>query len=271
MSRTEKLREIVRLEIAKIDCSNRLRPLAAEWVEVIGAAIHEVGQQEPIKVRPHKHGAFDYSLIVGGHRTAGAAAKGHTHIDAFVEDVNELTARMMEIDENLIRHELNPLDRAAFLSERKAVYEAMHPDTRKGVAGGKARQGSATAMFAFADDAAEKTMLSPRTIQRAVQIYSKLSPDVRASIAGSDLAHREGDLFALSRLTPRDQTKVIGLMRRAKDPAQSVRVAIAIAQGHATTVDPDEQQLKKLLDAWNRASTKARRNFMKSLEKKDAA
>lgn len=271
MTKPEPTRAVFRIEIAKIDQTNRLRPLDPAWVQVIGTSMKVDGQRTPIEVRAHKHGRYDFSLISGGHRTAGAEASGETHIDAFIVEADELKARLIEIDENLIRHELNPLDRAAFLSERKAVYEALNPDTKRGVAGGKARQGSATLMFSFADDAAEKTQLSPKTIQRAVQIHTKLSPDVRATIAGSDLAHREGELYALSRLTPKEQVKVVGLLNRAKDPASSVRAAIAIAQGRAVTVDPDEAQLKKLLDAWNRAGTKARRNFLKSIEKKDAA
>ncbi|MFZ2470213.1 MAG: ParB N-terminal domain-containing protein [Parvibaculum sedimenti] len=271
MTKPEPTRAVVRVEIAKIDQSNRLRPIDPAWAEVIGTSIDESAQRTPIEIRPDRHGQYEYSLVAGGHRIAGAGLKGHTHIDAFIVEANELEARLIEIDENLIRHELNPLDRAAFLAERKAVYEALHPDTKAGVAGGKARQGSATVMFTFADDAAERTMLSARTIQRAVQIHSKLSPDVRAAIAGTDLAHKEGELYALSRLAPREQSKVLGLMRRQKDPAQSVREAIAIAQGHATTVDPDEQQLKKLLDTWNRAGAKARRQFLKAIEKKEAA
>lgn len=271
MTKPEPMRAVTRIEIAKIDQTNRLRPLDPAWVEVIGTSMGDEGQRTPIEVRPHKHGRYDFSLVSGGHRTAAAAAKGWSHIDAFIVEADDLRARLMEIDENLIRHELNPLDRAAFLAERKAVYETLHPETKKGVAGGKARQGSATNMFSFAEDAAERTQLSAKTIRRAVQIHSKLSADVRRAVAGTELAHKEGELFALSRLAPKDQLKVVGLLNRAKDPAQSVREAIAIAQGRAATTDPDEVQLKKLLDAWNRAGAKARRNFLKSIEKKEAA
>ncbi|MBI1262981.1 MAG: hypothetical protein GC184_14785 [Rhizobiales bacterium] len=271
MTKGEATRVPVRVEISKIDQSNRLRQLDPAWVEVIAASMKEKGQTTPVDIRPDKHGKYEFSLVTGGHRTAAALLIGETHIDAVVAPMNELEARLFEIDENLIRHELNALDRAAFLAERKIVYETLNPETKAGVAGGKARQGSASLMFSFAEDAATRTNLSPKTIQRAVQIYSKLSPDIRTKIASCDLVHREGELYALSRLSHKEQSKVLSLMTRAKDPAQSVRAAIAIASGHAISVDPDEAQLKKLLDAWNRASAKARRAFLKSIEKKDAA
>jgi len=259
--------KIIKIDPAKIDASGRLRLIDPAWVEVIAASFKERGQDSPIHVRPSVKGDFTHELIAGGHRHAAAQLCG-VAVEAIEVEANDLQARLMEIDENLIRHELNALDRAAFLAERKAVYEALHPETKAGVAGGKARQGSASVMFTFADDAAEKTMLSARTIQRAVQIYNKLSAEIRLKIAGTELAQREGELYALSRLTPKDQSKVISLMTRAKDPASSVRAAIAIAAGHALSIDPDEAQLKKLLDAWNRASAKARGAFLKSIEKK---
>lgn len=42
-----------------------------------------------------------------------------------------LDARLMEIDENLVRADLSPAERAAHHEERKRAWEREHPETRK--------------------------------------------------------------------------------------------------------------------------------------------
>jgi ParB family transcriptional regulator, chromosome partitioning protein len=39
---------------------------------------------------------------------------------------------LREIDENLVRTDLNLLERAEHLLRRKELYERLHPETRKG-------------------------------------------------------------------------------------------------------------------------------------------
>ena len=70
------------------------------------------------------------------------------------------------LDENLMRAELSPAERAKATARRKAVYLKLHPETAAGVAGGKARQGSASAKLAFAEDTAAASGRSERAVQR---------------------------------------------------------------------------------------------------------
>ena len=90
---------------------------------------------------------------------------------------------MLEIDENLIRDELTALERAEQLKRRKEIYEARHPETKAGVAGGKARQGSANEIISFAADTASKMSSTPRSVQQNVQIAERIAAPVRAAIA----------------------------------------------------------------------------------------
>ncbi|HPT48548.1 MAG TPA: hypothetical protein PLM07_21900, partial [Candidatus Rifleibacterium sp.] len=45
-------------------------------------------------------------------------------------DVTDDWARLMEVDDNLAGAEMNALDTAVFLAERKKVYEKLHPETK---------------------------------------------------------------------------------------------------------------------------------------------
>lgn len=96
-------------------------------------------------------------LIAGGHRLEAARRLGWEEIEAKVwTDVTDDWARLMEVDDNLAGSGMNALDTAVFLATRKAVYERLHPETKAGVAGGLARQGSASELSSFADVTAEK-------------------------------------------------------------------------------------------------------------------
>lgn len=62
-----------------------------------------------------------------------------------------------------------------FANVRKGAYLRIHPETMQHVAGGKARQGTASEIISFAKDTAEKTGVSERTVQHDVQIGEKIA------------------------------------------------------------------------------------------------
>lgn len=45
---------------------------------------------------------------------------------------SKIEALLAEIDENLIRSELSPAERALHTSRRKELYDAVHPETKNG-------------------------------------------------------------------------------------------------------------------------------------------
>jgi hypothetical protein len=65
----------------------------------------------------------------------------------------------------LRRASLTPAQEAYQISRRKEIYEALHPETKAGVAGGIARHGAANEKFSFAADTANQTGKDKRTIE----------------------------------------------------------------------------------------------------------
>jgi hypothetical protein len=179
--------------------------------------IAQVGLLNPVTLTP------GYRLIAGGNRLAACRTLGWTHLPAVVVPLDGLRAELAELDENLIRHDLSALERGEALARRKALYEALHPETRpvserggpgRGRSGPKTNADSASVFSretveevenptpSFTADVAARTGQSRRTVQTEVQIAERIPAGLRDSIRGTPLAHRKDDLLKLARLDP---------------------------------------------------------------------
>jgi predicted DNA-binding protein (UPF0251 family) len=128
-----------------------------------------------------------------------------TRILPEVRDILRNT-ELAEIDENLIRAELTILERAEHLARRKEIYETLHPETKAGVAqalGMNRALGYDVAVLGtatFTEDTAQKTGLAQRTIQRDIQIATRILPEVRDALRNTELADSKRDLLRIARL-----------------------------------------------------------------------
>lgn len=255
------------IPVDKIDTSFRLRAVDDGYAAALAENIQQVGRlRQPIEVRKDKKG---YRLIAGGHRLAAVIKLEWAEVEAFVYDATEDEARLAEIDENLVRHELNPLDRATFLAERQAIYERLHPETRRGVAGAEAKHGRANEVVSFASETAERIGITKRTIQMAVSIATKLAPDVKAALVGTPLAMVQKELLALAKLPPAEQRAVLPLLLGDEPKAKTVQQAHAQFTGRAQAASaPDGFQ--KLQTAWRHATMAERQAFLDWVKEEDA-
>jgi ParB family chromosome partitioning protein len=244
------------IDVTQIQLHERLRPISLPHATMLAESIKETGLRQPIEVRPRKSGGF--RVVAGGHRFyAVAEILKLPTIVAFVRNLNDTEARIAEIDENLVRHELNPLDRAVFLAERKALYERLHPETVRGKAGAEARH-HATEIVSFARDVAERVGLGERMIRKAVAIATGLTEESREAIAGTHLSHKQSDLIALAKLPAAQQKRVIAGLLADEPKWASVREAIDTIAGR--TKKPVDGYAR-LLSAWRHATAAERRQF----------
>jgi ParB family chromosome partitioning protein len=247
--------ETIRIE--QIDASDRLRPVEPDHVALIAASIEDHGLEQPIVVRPAGGG---YKLTIGAHRFAAVKSLGWTELEigkhVLVREEDDLDAKISEIDENLARHELNALDRAVFLAERKHLHDKKRLTLGKG--GDRKSQKfkeqindpSWVVGFlpSFAEDAAKRLGHSKTSINRAVSIAERLDREAMKDIRGTMVERNQQELLALVELTPERQRAAAKAVRegRAGTVAQA-RVVIGVDKAIAN--DPQARLLAQVAAA----------------------
>jgi ParB family transcriptional regulator, chromosome partitioning protein len=212
--------------IEAIDDSDRLRPVDADHAKIIEASIVQQGLLQPIRVRPLGNGRF--RLVIGAHRLAALKSLGRVALtvgeEVLIAEASDYSAKVDEIDENLSRYELNALDRALFLVQRKEFYLLAHPEAAPGGdRKTKAKIKSQTLAFdlpkGFGAQAAKKCGLSIATINQAIRLAKRLDRDAAFFLRGTKIERNQRELLAIAELEPEEQ----------------IAVARAIAEGNAKT------------------------------------
>jgi ParB-like chromosome segregation protein Spo0J len=192
---------------------NRMRALRPEKVTEIAESIQARGRLiHPITVEPRGRNTF--RLVVGRHRLEAVRELGLATIDAnIVDGLNADAALLIEIDENLVRADLSPAERAMHVGKRKDLYERLRPETRHGGDRKSAKAKSKSQnenLKAFVVDAAKKTGKGRSTVARDVTRANKVT--VLADIVGTSL-DEGNEIDALAGLPENEQRK---LAQRAK-------------------------------------------------------
>lgn len=260
----ELIKSITEAHPNEIQFGERLRPIKRSGVESIRASHAELGiQKTAIDVRKKNDGSL--WLIAGGHRLTLALEDRWNTIDVKVWRCTDDWAALMEIDDNLAGADLDPLDTAIFLAERKRIYERMHPETMHGAKGRAAISGNQTdtmSVWSFAATTAEKFGLSERHMRRLIAAGSALDQDDIARLRAAKKPVTLSDLQAISKAQP-DQRIAICLALNegtAKNAAAAMRNLRA--QPGDAVIDPVDLALRKLNDAYARAPKAAKRQFV---------
>ncbi|WP_255609208.1 ParB N-terminal domain-containing protein [Methylosinus sp. Sm6] len=249
-------------------------------VQLIAASIEQKELTQPIVVRERTEEdgeGLPYKLVVGGHRTAAFRLLGWTELTigrhVNIRQMSRLEARLVEIDENIARHELNALDRALFLLERKQVYERMRVaalgrggDRKSAKFQEKINSESFRIDFSerFTEDAAKRTGYSESSVQKAIALARRLDDEAIRAIRGTPLEDNQAELFQLADLSDDHQRKVAERIQSGE--ARTVAQAkIAAGLARPQTVDPQARIHAQLLESWNKASKQTRAAFLKAI------
>ena len=254
-------RRVLPVDLACIVVPSRLRKVDPGTVSALAESIARLDLQSPIILQKHTDDPGLLLLVAGAHRLQAVRDLGWPRIEALIVDGPEEEIGLIEIDENLIRKDLTPLDRARFLARRKALYVRLHGQTGRGGdrrSAGYARDRARTPdpSASWAQEAADLIGISRRGVHRAVGIGAGLSDELADALAGTPIANREGDLFRLAQMSDKDKKRVL---RRLQDP-DVPRATLSGLTGPAPAPSkPDRVQ--RLQREWSAASNDERRQF----------
>ena len=173
--------------------------------------------------------------------------------------MNDDFCQMMEIDDNLAGSDLSALELSVFLVQRKRVYERLHPETRKGAAGGHAKAGSTTDTMSFARSVAEQRALSPRHIRRFVRIGEVLRGWEVDMLSALEQPLGVKDLLDLANANYEQRQGAVRILGAGE--AETAKEALSLATGPRPAA-PDELKVSALRKAWMRASVAERAEFV---------
>ncbi|MBB96954.1 MAG: chromosome partitioning protein ParB [Rhodobacteraceae bacterium] len=258
----ERLKTVTHLPVSEIQIAERLRDVRPEGVATLKEAIQELGFVGRITVRRTKKGDF---VLDGAHRLTAMMELGEEEIPCDVLRCSDDEARMFELDGNLAGAKMTALELAYFLARRREMFLKLHPETEAGVAGGLARQGSATDTMSLAKVIAKERGISERHVYRLMGVGKKLDPDEYRRLSRAEKDVQFTDLLVLSKVseTAERYHVVDCLAEGTAKNAAAARKSWKAQQGLAPApTSPADAAFTKLLDAWDRAPKDARVRFL---------
>lgn len=225
----------MKLKIAEIKVGDSRREIDEANVANLMKSIREVGLINSITVtRGNK-------LIAGAHRLEACKRLGWAEIECNVAELDGLKAELAEIDENLIRHNLNHIDEGEQLLRKKEIYEMLYPETKATNQGGAFRgnqhtkevtePNSATTTRSFVDDSAEKMQMTPRAIRKKIQVARDLSPEVKTIVKQHGISEK-------------NSLKLARIKEPEKQKEAAEKLAAGIPLDKPEPVKPDYSSIK---------------------------
>lgn len=117
----------MKVNISEIKVNPRRRGALEKDIKELALSISEIGLLNPITL------TGNYILIAGLHRLEAVKLLGWKEVECSITGLNGLPAELAELDENLARANLSPLELGELLARRKDIYESLCPKTKAGV------------------------------------------------------------------------------------------------------------------------------------------
>ena len=197
-------------------------------------SIEQIGLINPIRVRKVADGV-EYEVVAGSHRFAACDLAGLREIPCIIVTDDDLHAELAMIDENLMRAELSPSERAQQTARRKTIYEELHPETKrestlkKGDELPSRQVGDSGKVDRFSAETALASGRSERAVQRDAERGERVIPEVHDMIRGTRL-DTGAYLDKIKKLLPNEQMHAVkrdlAQERRAEQPKGGIAAQI---------------------------------------------
>lgn len=191
--------------IDQIKIGRNRRPVKGEKVDELKESIRANGLLNPITVDQK------LTLIAGLHRLTACKLLGLEVIECNIVDYqNADQARLAEIDENLIRNELAPLERSELWLERDQILERMGLRAKVGDNQHTLRGGvMVSPPLKKTVELATEAGYSERTFQHGKQIAKSIHPQVKQLIKGTPIADSPTTLLQIARAGTQERNSAL--------------------------------------------------------------
>ncbi|GAP94850.1 ParB/RepB/Spo0J family partition protein [Leptolyngbya sp. NIES-2104] len=199
------------IDIDKVSVGLNRRPLKDQKVADLMQSIQTNGLLNPITLDQN------FTLIAGLHRLTACKLLGFTQIECKVVSCDRDHARLAEIDENLIRNELDALERSELWLERDSILDRMGLRARAGDNQFTQRGGETNSPPPKTTvELAQEIGYTERTFQQGKQIARDIVPEVKTLIRGTSAAKSPKALLQVARAGGEERKQAEQAERAAK-------------------------------------------------------
>jgi ParB family transcriptional regulator, chromosome partitioning protein len=246
------------VDINRIKINTNRRPANSDKVAELVESIRANGLINPITLDGN------YNLVAGLHRLTAYQSLGYEQIECKIiayEDINR--ARLAEIDENLIRNELNAIERAELWLERDRILEQLGLRAKPGDNQYRQR-GSETVSppLKTTSELAKEVGYTERTYQHGKQIARDINSEVKEQIKGTPIAKSPSALLKIARAGSHSRQEAERAEKAAKDAKAQKKLAECERQEQLAAQAREKQKQLQLatLESAN-AEKQAKQNF----------
>ena len=240
-------RTIKMLEVSKITVPEGRRSIDESTLQEQIESIKRSGLIQPITV------SKDGTLIAGRHRLEAYRYLGYAQIESMILEIDDpLEIELVEIDENLVRHELHFIDMGELAIRRDEILEQLGERAKVGQ-GRPSKNSAGSALLKTTAVLAGEMGMKKRTLQQLKQLVSALIPEAKDIIRKMDIT--KTDALELSRLEHSEQQEVISEESKAavlaalkrkpkkqKAPKKGAPLEPSAPSAEATPLDGDAVQ-----------------------------
>ena len=196
------------IPLAKVKVAVRLRNTSEEKVTELISSIKSIGLLHPITVsRRENH----FLLLSGHHRLAAAKELGWKHIPATIKEAHPLVEQLVEVEENLVRADLNAIQTAEHIIKREELLQELGQRAMTG--DNRWHKNGLTST-----DLAKSMGVTRRTYQLKKSV-ANLHPEVKDLLGETEFADNMTDMVLLAKQTDEVQLEVASLLFTGKSTA----------------------------------------------------
>jgi ParB family chromosome partitioning protein len=239
------------IKIEQIKIGSQRRALKPEKVTELKESIKINGLLNAITVDR------ELNLVAGLHRLTACKLLGFTTINCNVVDYEDASQlRLAEIDENLIRSELEALERAELWLEREKILDKMGLRAKSGDNQHARHKPELLGKpLKTTEELAKETGYTKRTYQYGKQIASKILPEVKQVIKGTQVAKKTTALLEIARAGSAAHKQADAAEKAARqakiagDREEANRQAIIVAKARAKQKELQLSTLAKIQES----------------------